>query len=178
MKANYILPLTVGWVNKMKKNNFLHLFFLVIIFISMLGIIFIGRQLVVSNKDYQPTTKSIKTKAASKTYSKLLTLNQPSPTLTNKNIGEAVNQPTPTISIQPEEEKQTPTPTKEFILEENQLTPTPTEIILAKNLSPTEIEKITPSNTPKESLPESGNYQNFLFLFGFSLAIVFLSFVL
>ncbi len=121
----------------------------------------------------------MKTKAANKTYSKLITLNQISPTLAEKNIGEEVNQPTPTIVFQSEEEKQTPIPTtKEFLLEEDQLTPTPTEIILAKNVSPTETKKTTPSNTPKKSLPESGNYQNFLFLFIFSLSIVFLSFVL
>ncbi len=178
MKVNYIQLLKAGWVNNMKKNNFLHLFFLVIIFTSMAGIIFLGRQLGISNNNYQPTTNSIKTKAANKTYSKLLTLNQISPTPTVSNINEEDNQPTPVVILQTEEENQIPTSTKEFILEENQLTPTPTEIILAKNLSPTENEKITSSNAPKELLPESGNYQKFLFLFLFSLVIVFLSFVL
>lgn len=168
----------VGWVNKMKKKYFSHTFFLLIIFISMLGIIFIGRQLGVSNKDYQPTAKSIKTKAASKTYSKLIALNQISPTLPKQEVNQETSSPTPTFLAQIQEENPPSPATNSSFPEKDQLSPTPTEIILVKNSSPTEIEKTSPSITVSKLLPESGNYQNFLIFFIFSLSIIFLSFVL
>lgn len=168
----------VGWVNKMKKNNFLHTFFLLIIFISMLGIIFIGRQLGVANKDYQPTAQRIKTKAADKTYYKLITFNQVSPTLPRQADNQEVNLPTPTLLAQLQEESQLSPATDSSFLEKDQLSPTPTETILVKNSLPTATETIIPSITLNKLLPESGNYQNFLFFFIFSLFIIFLAFVL
>jgi len=130
----------------------------------MVAIVVVTRQLISEDNgsNYQPVQKSIKTKAAAKTYSRLLALNtNPSPS----EMPTEVISPSPIFSptLLPEE------------------SPTPTEIVLAKNdLSLTETP--LPSNnfyptSSSPTLPESGSYHGVVFLVGLATLIIFLSFV-
>lgn len=161
---NFTQPLKVGWENNMNKEKIFQILILLIILISMVAIVVVSRQLISeeNGSSYQPVHKSFKTKAAAKTYSRLLALNtNPTPS----EIPTAVISPSPIFSptLPPEE------------------SPTPTEIILAKNnLSGTETP--LPSNnfyqtSPSPTLPESGSYQGAVFLVGLATLIIFLSFV-
>lgn len=154
----------------MNKKRLTQIFILVIIFLSMLTIIFVSKDLFFNNyQTYQPSSSTVKVKASQKTYSRFIALNQlPSPTL---------NEPTPTLKIT--EELKTPTPSSLISPLES---PTPTEIILAKaaSLTITPEESIVTTSPTKGSteIPDSGFYQNLQWLFIISTLIIFFSFIL
>ena len=156
--------------NNMNKKKMIQIFILVIIFLSMLTIIFVSRDLFFNNnQSYQPPSSTVKVKASQKTYSRFIALNQlPSPTAT---------EPTPSLSIT--EELEMPTPSLEVSPSDSL---TPTEIILVKAVSSTiNPEELTSTTTPTEEnieIPASGFYQNLQWLFIISTLIIFFSFIL
>lgn len=151
----------------MKNKQIFQFAILGIIFLGMIAIIFIGMQLLGddNNQSYQPNTKAIKIKAATKTYTRLLALNYISPTPIPSLT------PTPVIS-----EEISPS-----LASEDQLqSPTPTEIILAQaEISPTLASSVDEEgSSSSEVLPESGTYQSLLYLVGLSFLIITFAFIL
>lgn len=154
----------------MNKKRLTQIFILVIIFLSMLTIIFVSRDLFLNNNQtYQPSTSTVKVKASQKTYSRFIALNRlPSPTL---------NEPTPNSSLT--EELETPTPSSVVLPSES---PTPTEVILVKagslTITPEESIAITSPVEGDTRIPASGFYQNLLWLLIIPTLIIFFSFIL
>jgi hypothetical protein len=151
----------------MKNKQIFQFAILGIIFLSMIAIIFIGMQLLGddSNQSYQPNTKAIKIKAATKTYTRLLALNYISPTL----VPSLTTTPVISEEISPS------------LANEDQLqSPTPTEVILAQTeISPTLASSVhEEGSSSSEVLPESGTYQSLLFLVGLSFLIITFAFIL
>lgn len=158
-----------------------------LITLSLLALIFIlgGISLFIVSKikEEKPLTVSVKTKAASVTYRKFITLN---------------TAPTPTSII----EEFTPTPTKEMkaTVEETptEETPTPINLVTTPILSPTVGERelaytnptetneslseteATPFLTKKivKNLPQSGIYQISFLIFLAAIGMIFFSFLL
>lgn len=138
----------------------------------MIAVIFVSRELFLSNNQtYQPDKAAIKIKAAPRTYTKLIALNQlPLPTSTPTLQPTAVLVSlTPTNEISPSEIL-----TREF--------PTPTEIILAKAVSVTISPQITPTSEITKivisEVPQSGFYQILQMSLVISSLVIIFAFVL
>lgn len=128
-----------------------------------------------------PTTR---TKAANKTYRKILALNNPTPTTADINQSTQTVIPTPTYVPSPttdiQQERETPTPTEINLLttpldsveeEGKQLAlnnPTVTKVKESDNLTPTRTK----------SLPETGILQNSLTVLAIFLVIVFIALII
>jgi hypothetical protein len=172
----------------MKNKKTLQLFILALIFFSMIAIIFVSSQLIGGSNEqsYKPTNKSLKIKAAPKTYTRLLALNNaisptPSPSLTPTLTANNAISPTTSPSLTPTlTAVLTPETTVDPSLSETlPESATPTEIILAKaDTSPT-IAQADKEVLPNASgtIPKSGYYQAVIFLVGLSLLTIFFSFI-
>lgn len=175
-----------------KKQSTLKIIGLFVIVITLFGLIFAVNNML-QEKPGQAVTTIKRTKAASKTYSRLLALNNPQPTIAPTN--------NPTIDISPTEillAHNNPALTGDQ-LQNNQLTPTisgddyitagqgtptvdpTTELLARNNITVTISSSISPTTsiipTKTQVLPETGWVQYSLILFVSATTMFLLAFI-
>lgn len=151
---------------------------LVIVIVVLAGSMIIISKALLSDDPLSSQGQTIaarKIKASDRSYSKLIALNRtPSNSPTPSQVDTTL---TPTPSTEADAQL-TPSPTGSVPDEELSGSVTPTEIILAyQNTTPGASQSSSLSPTGVDNLPESGNFNNALILFGVSGVFIFLSFI-
>lgn len=154
-----------GLESNMKNKQKLFTGFLVVMIVVLLFSIFYISRVLLSDTT-SGNASSIaprKTKAAGRTYSKLLAINAPPP----ESEEDEMLSVTPTADPTNDSELPTPTPTETILaLQTVSITVTPTD----GTVSPT-------STTQTDTLPEAGFFQNTLILFAVSSIFLFVAFI-
>ncbi|OIP82328.1 hypothetical protein AUK04_04875 [Candidatus Roizmanbacteria bacterium CG2_30_33_16] len=174
---------------KQSKFKIIVIFFIIII---LIGLIFLVNNML-QEKPGQAVTTIKKTKAAAKTYSRLLALNNPLPTIAPTNVPTVEVSPTEILLVnnnsgfigaQSQDGQLTPTISDGIDITNGQDIPTidPTAELLARNnITVTISSSISPTSsiipTKTEELPETGWIQYSLILFASATTLFLLAFI-